>query len=77
MLEWILSCQRSLILRSGCIKDLFCRYFFAAVVNVITEVARAGVLSELLYAYLILMSETIKGLTNKFRKWKILLSASV
>ena len=40
-------------------------------VNVATEFAREGALSELLYADdLVLMSETIKGLRNKFLKWK-------
>ena len=46
-------------------------FLFAAVVDVVTEFAREGVLSELLYADdLVLMSETIKGLRNKFLKWK-------
>ena len=41
------------------------------VVDVVTEFAREGSLSELLYADdLILMSETIMGLRNKFLKWK-------
>ena len=40
-------------------------------VDVVTELARDGALSHLLYAYdLVLMSETIKGLRNKFLKWK-------
>ena len=43
----------------------------AMVVDVVTEFARDGVLSELLHADdLVLMSETIKGLRNKFLKWK-------
>ena len=44
---------------------------FAVVVDVVTEFARDGVLSELLYADdLVLMSETIEGLRNKFLRWK-------
>ena len=40
------------------------------VVDVVTEFAREGELSELLYADdLVLMSETIEGLRNKFLKW--------
>ena len=46
-------------------------FLFAVVVDVVTEFARAGALSELLYAYdLVLMSETIMGLMNKFLKCK-------
>ena len=45
---------------------------FAGVVDVVTEFAREGALSELLYADgLVLMNETIKGLRNKFLKWKV------
>ena len=41
------------------------------VVDVVTEFAREGAISELLYAdELILMSETIEGLRNKFLTWK-------
>ena len=44
---------------------------FALVVAVVTDLAREGVLSELLYAdNLVLMSETIEGLRDKFSKWK-------
>ena len=46
---------------------------FGSVVMVdgITEFAREGALSELLYADdLVLMSGTIEGLRNKFMKWK-------
>ena len=44
---------------------------FALVVDVVTEFAREGMLSELLYAVdLVMMSETIEGLRNKFSKWK-------
>ena len=46
-------------------------FLFAVVVDVITEFAREGALSELLYAdYFVLMSEIIEGLKNKFLKWK-------
>ena len=41
------------------------------VVDVVTKFAREGALSELLYADdLVLMSEIIDGLMNKFIKWK-------
>ena len=41
-------------------------------VDAVTEFAREGMLSELLYADdLVLMSEAIKGLSNKFLKWKV------
>ena len=47
-------------------------FLFALVVDVATEFAREGALSELLYADdLVLMSETIEGLRNKFIKWKL------
>ena len=46
-------------------------FLFAVVVDVVTESAREGGLSELLYANdLVLISETIEGLMNKFFKWK-------
>ena len=46
-------------------------FLYAMVVDVVTELAREGTLSELLYADdLVLMSETIEGLRNKFLKWK-------
>ena len=41
--EWILGCQWRLGLMFGCTKDLFCH----RVVDVITELAREDVLSEL------------------------------
>ena len=42
-------------------------FLFAVVVDVVTEFAREGALSELLIANdLVLMSETIEGLRNKF-----------
>ena len=44
---------------------------FAMVVDVVTEYAIEGALSELLYADdLVLMNETIERLRNKFLKWK-------
>ena len=54
------------------IKDLCCHlFFFAVVVDVVIEFTREGALSELLYADdLVLMSETIEGLGNKFLKLK-------
>ena len=46
-------------------------FVFAVVVDVVIEFAREDALSELLYADdLVLMSETIEGLMNKFFKWK-------
>ena len=43
---------------------------FAVVVDFITEFVREGALSELLYADdLVLVSETIEGLWNKFMIW--------
>ena len=42
-------------------------FLFALVVDVVTEFAREGALSELMYAEdLVLMMETIEGLRNKF-----------
>ena len=50
-LVWILSCQRVLRKKCGCIKDLCCQFFlFAVVVDVVTEFARDDALSGLLYA---------------------------
>ena len=44
---------------------------FAIVVDVITENARRGVVNKLLYADdLVLMSETMKDLKNRFCNWK-------
>ena len=46
-------------------------FFFAVMVDVVTELARKGVLQELLCADdLAVMSETIEGLRNKFIKRK-------
>ena len=46
-------------------------FLCAVVLDVFTEFARDGALRELLYADdLVLMSETIEGLRNKFLKWK-------
>ena len=44
-------------------------FLFAVVVDVLTDFSREGALSELLYADdLVLMSETIEGLRNRFLK---------
>ena len=52
-------------------RSVLSHFLFAVVVDVVTEFAREGATSELLYAYdFILMSETIKGLRNKFIKSK-------
>ena len=62
--EWILSCQWSLRLK------VVLSLLLAVTVDVVTEFAREGALSELLYADdLVLMSEIIEGLRNKFFKW--------
>ena len=46
-------------------------FLFAMVVGVVTEFVRDGALSELLFAdALVMMSETIEGLRDKFFKWK-------
>ena len=53
-------------------------FLFTVVADVVTKLARDGVLSELLYADdLELMSEIIKGLRNEFIKWKEILIARV
>ena len=55
-------------IHQGSVLSLF---VFALVVDIVTEFAGEGALSELLYADdLVLMSETIAGLRNKFLKWK-------
>ena len=44
---------------------------FAIVVDVVTESVRNGLMSEMLYADdLVLTSETMEGLREKFWKWK-------
>ena len=46
-------------------------FLFAMVVDVVTDFASGSAVIELLQAYhLVLMSETIEGLSNKFLKWK-------
>ena len=46
-------------------------FLFEVVVDVVTELARVGVQSELLCADdFVSMSETIEGLRRKFIKWK-------
>ena len=52
----------------GCTKDPCC-HLFAVVADNVTELTTDSVLSELLYADdLVLMSEAIEGLRNKFIK---------
>ena len=49
----------------------FSPLLFAIVVDVITESVRNGLMSGMLYADdLVLTSETMEGLTEKFWKWK-------
>ena len=46
-------------------------FLFAVVVDIVTELAREGALSELLYADdLVLMREMIEVFRNKYLKWK-------
>ena len=46
-------------------------HLLAEVVDVVTEFAREGTLSELLHTHdVVLISLTIEGLWNKFLKWK-------
>ena len=46
-------------------------FYFAVVVDVVTEFAREGVLSELLYADdFVLICEAVEGLRNMLLKWK-------
>ena len=68
----ILSCKTTLRLKFGSTEDLCCHFFFfAVVVDVVTEFSREGALNELQYLDdLVLMSEPIEGLSNKFLKWK-------
>ena len=55
-------------MHQGSVLSLF---LFAVVVDVVTEFSREGALSELLYAKdIVLMSEAMDGLRNKFLKWK-------
>ena len=55
-----------------CTRDLCCRLLvFAIVVDVVTENVRNGLMSEMLYVDdLVLMSEMMEGLREKFWKWK-------
>ena len=47
-------------------------FLLAVVVDIVTSMAREGVLSELLYADdLILMNEVIEGIRSKFLEWKV------
>ena len=46
-------------------------FLFALVVDVVTEFAKEGALSELLYDdELVMISETVEGLRNNLLKWK-------
>ena len=50
---------------------MFLSFLFEIVVDIVNESVRKGVLSRLLYAdHLVLMSETIKVVRNKFNKWR-------
>ena len=51
--------------------SVFPSFFSSAVVDVVSGLAREGVLSELLCVFnMVLMSETTEGLGSKFRKWR-------
>ena len=53
-------------------------FLFAVVVDVVAYIARGGALSELLYADdLVMMSETIEGLRDKFLKLNEALRARI
>ena len=67
----ILSCQRSLKSKLGCTKDLCCHLLFLQLWYMLALNLPEVALSELLYAdNLVLMSDTIEGLRDKFIKWK-------
>ena len=55
-----------------CIKDLcYHHLIFAIVVDVVTEHAREGLLNEISYADdLVLMSESMGDLRERFQKWR-------
>ena len=54
-----------------CTKDLVVALVFAIVVDVVTENVRNGLMSEMLYVDdLVLTSEMMEGLREKFWKWK-------
>ena len=44
-------------------------FLFVAVVDVVSQSLPDGVLSELLYDDLVLMSQRIEGVRNKFARW--------
>ena len=70
-LYWILSCLKNLRLMWGCIKDLCCCLFFQHWRSMLSLNLREGMLCELLYADdLVLMSETVEGISDSFLKWK-------
>ena len=61
----------SLRLRCECTKDLCCDLFFLQWWWILSQNLPEGALSELMYTDdLVLTSETIDGLKNKFLKWK-------
>ena len=54
-----------------CTRDVLSPLVFVIVVDVVTDRMRNGLMSEMLYADdLVLMSETMEGLREKFWKWK-------
>ena len=61
-----------LVLNISCTKDLYCHLvFFVVLVDVVRKYAREVALSDLLhFDDLVLISEAVEGLRNKFFKWK-------
>ena len=68
--KWIPSCQNSFMLKWECTEASVLLLFSAVVVDVVSELARDGMISELLYADdIVLMNGKIQTLGNCFRKW--------
>ena len=66
------------IFRGTCQESVLSLLLFAIVVDVITENARRGVVNELLYADdLVIMSEAMEDLKERFWNWKDALEKKV
>ena len=53
-------------------------FLYAVVLDAVTELAMEDVLSQLFCAYdLALLIDTIKGIGNKFRTWKVMFESRV
>ena len=72
--EWVLRLKCKKYKAGQMARDIERRRYFAKLIlysSVVTESVRNGLMSELLYADdLVLMSETMEGLREKFWKWK-------